>query len=204
MKTWNIGDRVQTKASASERWVDGAVSMLDDGDVYVDSGSMGVVIVSRRQTWPKIQASNRLPPKVRHLPAPPPPIVEPDPYLVEMLRRHTMEKDVAVVMATPRPFLPQPKPLPPDRNLGYLKWVAMQPCCLTGEEGRSEAHHWFGGAKGMGQKVADWHVCPLTPEAHRHWHDHGHLPGMTRAESETLFYRTQARLLAMWLTEAAG
>jgi hypothetical protein len=200
--TYTEGDRIEIRESAGGMWKEATVTDVEPGKFFAVIGNT-VYEITSRMTWPKHRLSAKPAPKVR-LMRPPPPIAGPvDGFAEASAKLEGVARALGWQPPQPaRDFKPQPKPLPPDRNLGYLKWVAMQPCCLTGEEGRSEAHHWFGGAKGMGQKVSDWHVCPLTPEMHRYWHDHGHLPDMTREQSETLFYRTQARLLALWLTDA--
>jgi len=84
------------------------------------------------------------------------------------------------------------------RDGAYLDFVRSQPCAVPGCPARDiEAHHW--GARGLGQKCDDTSTAPLCGNHHRAWwHDKGHLPGMTTAESKQLIESVGLRLLAEW------
>ena len=92
---------------------------------------------------------------------------------------------------------PVPKPVTLT-SPAYLAYVRKHPCCLCGAPGPSEAHHWSHHGGVMGAKVDDYRTVPLCQEHHRYWHDHGTLPGRTRAGSENLFKYHQRRLLVEW------
>lgn len=94
---------------------------------------------------------------------------------------------------------PKQKRERPERSEPYLAFVRSQPCMVTGARTDIEAHHWASrGAKAMGAKVSDFHTVPLHRGEHRYWHDHGHLRGMTRTESEDAMNETKRKLWAMW------
>ena len=88
---------------------------------------------------------------------------------------------------------PVPKPVT-LRSEPYLAYVRKHPCCLCGAS-PSEAHHWSHHGGVMGAKVDDYRTVPLCTKHHRHWHDHGTLPGMERDASDAFFLRTQRALL---------
>ena len=92
---------------------------------------------------------------------------------------------------------PVPKPVT-LRSEPYLAYVRKHPCCLCGAS-PSEAHHWSHHGGVMGSKVDDYRTVPLCTEHHRHWHDHGTLPGMDREHSEAALMREQAWMLRAWL-----
>ena len=91
---------------------------------------------------------------------------------------------------------PVPKPVT-LRSEPYLAYVRKHPCCLCGAS-PSEAHHWSHHGGVMGSKVDDYRTVPLCTEHHRHWHDHGTLPGMERVGSERHFVIHQSVLLSEW------
>ena len=92
---------------------------------------------------------------------------------------------------------PVPKPVTLTSE-PYLAYVRKHPCCLCGRSEGVEAHHWSHHSGVMGAKVDDYRTVPLCTEHHRHWHDHGTLPDMDRAESEALFLWHQRSLVATW------
>ena len=99
-----------------------------------------------------------------------------------------------IVAACAPALRPVPKPVT-LRSEPYLAYVRKHPCCLCGAPGPSEAHHWSHHGGVMGSKVDDYRTVPLCTEHHRHWHDHGTLPGMERDASDAFFLRTQRALL---------
>jgi hypothetical protein len=95
-----------------------------------------------------------------------------------------------------------PKPPKPMRDAAYLAFVRERDCCardgvFTSCDGPIEAHHF--GPRGMGQKADDWYAVPLCQYCHRHFHDHGQLPHLNRADTEDLFAAAQRELLLEWL-----
>lgn len=92
---------------------------------------------------------------------------------------------------------PVPKPVTLTSE-PYLAYVRKHPCCLCGRSEGIEAHHWSHHGGVMGAKVDDYRTVPLCQEHHRHWHDHGILPGRTRGGSEGRFLLTQRALLTAW------
>lgn len=92
---------------------------------------------------------------------------------------------------------PVPKPVT-LRSDPYLAYVRRHPCCLCGRSEGIEAHHWSHHGGVMGAKVDDYRTVPLCQEHHRHWHDHGALPGHDRVGSEGRFLLTQRALLTAW------
>ena len=92
---------------------------------------------------------------------------------------------------------PVPKPVT-LRSEPYLAYVRKHPCCLCGRSEGIEAHHWSHHGGVMGAKVDDYRTVPLCQEHHRHWHDHGTLPGHDRVGSEGRFLLTQRALLTAW------
>lgn len=100
----------------------------------------------------------------------------------------------------PRAARPVPKPVTLT-SPAYLAYVRRHPCCLCGAPGPSEPHHWSHHGGVMGAKVDDYRTVPLCQEHHRHWHDHGTLPGRTRGGSEALMLREMRSLLEMWAQE---
>lgn len=84
------------------------------------------------------------------------------------------------------------------KDAAYLAHVRRQPCLVPGCPARpTEAHHF--GLRGLGQKCPDSESAPLCGNHHRAWwHDRGHLPGMTSAESKQLIHRVGSELRAEW------
>lgn len=70
----------------------------------------------------------------------------------------------------------------PWRSPAYLAWIRSLPCCVCGAPPQSEASHH--GPRGVSQKATDLRAVPLCGDDHRHWHQHGTLPGRTRDQSE--------------------
>lgn len=95
---------------------------------------------------------------------------------------------------------PCPKPVT-LRSEPYLAYVRKHPCCLCGAPGPSEPHHWSHHGGVMGSKVDDYRTVPLCQEHHRHWHDHGTLPGLGRVASEWRLTIHQRQLLEEWCGE---
>ena len=54
------------------------------------------------------------------------------------------------------------------------------------------------GQKAMGRKVGDDSVISLCTRCHRHFHDTGVLPGLTRSLTEADFKRELKRLRHAW------
>lgn len=102
------------------------------------------------------------------------------------------------------------------RDKAYLALVRKQPCISCGTEQRIVPHHYMENEKGTAMKVSDHHTVPLCSSVpstgfvgcHERFHQDGALPCFTNhyeydmavALSRALMYRTQARLLAQWLT----
>jgi len=105
-----------------------------------------------------------------------------------------------IVAACAPALRPVPKPVT-LRSEPYLAYVRKHPCCLCGAPGPSEAHHWSHHGGVMGAKVDDYRTVPLCTEHHRHWHDHGTLPGMDREYSEAFFLAYQRGLLDSWIAQ---
>lgn len=53
----------------------------------------------------------------------------------------------------------------------HLAFVRLQPCCLCGRRGPSQAHH--AGPRGLGTRVHDWMAVPLCDPCHDGLHDSG-------------------------------
>lgn len=195
MKTWSIGDRVETKARANEPWVPGAIHDIDSEGTLWITDDRGQVAVSRRATWPKVQACRKPAPKPRLLMRPPPPPV--DQAALEGVARSLGRQPPQ----EPREFKPQPKPKEPGRSLEYMAHVRTGACIAANctEINGTHAHH--AGPKGthaIARKVSDGYCVSLCHECHRFFHDHGHLPGMTRDHTERAFDQAQATTLRSW------
>ena len=83
------------------------------------------------------------------------------------------------------------------RAPAYLAFVRRHDCCWCHRGSPIEAHHF--GPRGTGLKADDYHAVPLCTVCHRMFHDRGTFTGQTRAETESLLWQTQARLLVEWL-----
>jgi hypothetical protein len=189
---YEIGDRVEVREAAGEPWRDGIVTDMRPGTFWAEVNGVTLEI-GRRNTWPKHRPSAKSAPKVR-LMRPPPPIAEPEegPTAAEIMSKPAWD----------RPFLPQPKPQEAGRSLEYLGYVRTQSCMVRGYDcsGGIHAHHAAPAGHGtMGGKCSDFLAVPLCDHHHLgHWHQKGHLPGMTHDESMFRFGAEQHRLLRAW------
>lgn len=133
--------------------------------------------------------------RVRAVAAQKPMPSRPQPTLEQAIERHGLvpasRLERPALRAVPKP----PKPL---RSEAYLAYVRRHPCCLCGRTQNIEAHHH--GPHGAGQKTDDYRAAPLCDACHRaEFHQHGCLPGMTRAETDAFLYGQERELLLGWL-----
>lgn len=84
------------------------------------------------------------------------------------------------------------------RSSKYLNHVRKEPCCICLKPGPSDAHH-FAGRKGMAVKQDDTMTVPLCRVHHNEWHSRRACGGMSSQETSEVFWRTAARLLALYV-----
>ncbi|MEQ9078608.1 MAG: hypothetical protein RLP09_32380 [Sandaracinaceae bacterium] len=60
-----------------------------------------------------------------------------------------------------------------------------------------DAAHWAP-RRGVSQKVHDYRTVPLCREHHHHFHDHGHLPGLSPGQTRAFFSDRQVELVVEW------
>lgn len=85
------------------------------------------------------------------------------------------------------------------RSERYLDFVRRRCCAHCYAPPPSQAHHWHAREKGMGRKPDDCFTVPLCHVCHRHFHDHGKLPGLTPLLTDLDFEREQRRCMADFL-----
>jgi hypothetical protein len=95
-----------------------------------------------------------------------------------------------------------PKPPKPMRSNAYLAFVRQRACMCCLADGPSDAHHF--GPRGMGEKTDDYRTVPLCASCHRHFHDHGTLPGRERHVTEQRFALSMRGLLLEWIDQLEG
>lgn len=170
MKELREGDRVQVRGMGGRRLYQGRVTQ-------VTAGAGEAYVVPDGKAKPRRVALDSVSPLERRASSPgalpsPPELARPE-------------------------LRPQPRPKGPARDAAYLRWVASLPCCHCGRRSGIEAHHWAP-RRGVSQKVHDYRTVPLCREHHGHFHDHGHLPGITAGQTRAFFSDRQVELLVEW------
>lgn len=199
MKTFAPGDRVTIKTGLFGREKYGTVEKDEGGPFVV------VVLDEKKKPKPFKRAVVRGQPELRVIVGGPPvatqhPIVNGPPVATQRPAIRPPAPERARNVATREaPLRAVPKPIAPDRDASYTKFVRSHKCCACPANVGIEAHHWaWAGQKGMATKPSDYFTVPLCERCHTHFHRTGELPGKNPAMSRELFRETELLLLAEW------
>lgn len=161
--TWSVDD--QCEVLVGGRWVAASVHAIESGGPRVRVEGSGKLM---RPGPGKIRSKR-------------PAVVVRGAQAAELAEETPPERTVAAAIRQLAPLVAQPKHVTPrdERFRDHLRGL---PCCACGAPPRSEAAH-FGPDRGVALKASDYEACALCVDCHRHWHNHGVLPGRDRSES---------------------